>query len=146
MAEKHEIIFKDTGLNSDVAAEFMPSGASPVSTTNSWGSRNIMPAIDDRGNVETVFGNSLLDHGWSKGVTIATVKTLGYATDQENNKVYYILQGKVTGDENPNLNSIVEYDPVDSGTVADRFTKVIWEDAALTLEEDRMIKDAFVVD
>ena len=70
MAEKHEIIFNNTGLNSDTAAEFLPSGDSPVNTTNSWGSRNIMPPTDNRGNIEQIFGNSELDHEWDTGGTI----------------------------------------------------------------------------
>jgi hypothetical protein len=84
-------------------------------------------------------GNFFRDHGWSTGGTIASSTVLGYATDRENDKLYYFLQGKVTGGDN--LNSIIEYDPISNS-----FAKVIWEDSALEYEEDRRIKDAKIVD
>jgi len=111
MAERAEIFFHTSGLNSDDSWEAMPMGDSPVD-------------YDDRAKSITTG----LTH--AEGVTPVLS---GYAIDTENNKVYYFLRDTTGG-----YNSIVEFDPMgaDDDTA---FDKIIWDNTALELD-DRFLR------
>jgi len=133
MANKiHNIPFKGSGLNSDDSAEYFPLGDSKER-------RNVIPASDDGGRLEHSLGNSKIDDEWTPYYTIVESKALGYATDHENDKIYYFLQGYIS--EGNYLNSIVEFDPLDES-----YAKVLWEHSAVEFEADRIIKGAEVID
>ena len=133
MASKiHNIPFKGSGLNSDDSAEYFPLGDSKER-------RNVIPASDDGGRLEHSLGNSKIDDEWTPYYTIVESKALGYATDHENDKIYYFLQGYIS--EGNYLNSIVEFDPLDES-----YAKVLWEHSAVEFEADRIIKGAEVID
>ena len=140
------ITFQGSGLNSDDAEAYIGIGdskvdADPSYTTKDFGGRrNVIPSSDDGGKLETALGNALVDDELSFTNTTNTV--LGYATDHENDKLYFFVQG-LTG--TTYTNSILEFDPLgDDDDTA--FTKVIWEDGALEFEADKKIKGAEVID
>jgi len=136
MASKiHKIPFKGFGLNSDDSEEYFPLGDSKER-------RNVIPASDDGGRLEHSLGNSKIDSEYTPYYTITESKVLGYATDHENDKIYYFLQGKTAG---ANLNSIIEFDPLGDDD-ATAYIQVLWEQSALEFEEDRIIKGAEVID
>ena len=131
---KHIIGFKGSGLNSDDSEEGFAIGDSKAR-------RNVMRPENNSDYLEPVFGNTLKAHGLGShsGTIDEGLLTLGYGTDTENDKLYYIVQGKVDGGDN--LNSIIEFDPL-----TEAFAKVIWDDAALECEEDKIIKGIEIVD
>lgn len=129
MAELCEIVFDNSGLNSDNSLEFMKPGDSPADYTDDWGSRNIMFSPGDNNVLETILGISAIDDGYSYSQG-NTPEYKGYAVDKENNKVYYFIKDTTNGE-----NCLVEFNPINETG----FDQIIWEDTALELG-DRFLK------
>ena len=127
---KAEIIFSNTGLNSDSSQEFINKGDSPADYTDDWGRRNVVFSPGDNNVLENVLGAKAIDDSYEWGAI--TPKYTGYARDTQNNLYYLFFKDTTAGS-----NVLLEYNP-DTGTNGS-FDMVVWGDTSFELD-DRFLR------